>query len=244
MISEDNQFNSYNTYIIIEKLIKLKLHITKEYSKENYQALEDDFDDIEQRLNFKEYFNFGRILLNFFSNIIEVNVDYDIEGEDNLRKVRSPEESALFFKAKTKRYNHIKKKHPRFFADKGLDFFLKNYLNWKMYHWKSVLYRSSQIKKSICRICDDELYLNEFVLHLCCCKNKSKLKTKLNDIKIELSRTTNRLVDNFSNSQNSNEQNLFTGQTKFLDMFIDQVKSSLPSTVSYLFKFNLADGDK
>ncbi len=231
MISEDIEVNEYSTVNAIERLFKLKLSYMNQYSKMNYNDYDDDYDDIAQSFNFKEYYNFGRILLDYIVDFLDVNISLDIEGEENLRN------EMCFYFAKTKylRVSPFKKNHySSYFWVKKVDLFIKNHLNWKLHHWKSILYSSSYVKKCICRICDEQFILNEFVLHLCCCKNQNSHSNKLKEIKVTLTNMTNKMLDDFPDHEEK-EKNLFTAKSKFLENFTKQVKRSLPDIVSAVY---------
>jgi len=237
MISEDcEKCKSLNTYIIIEKLYKLKIKFLNEYSNDKYSSVDDDYDETKQTLNFKQYHNFGKILLDFFTDFLELNINIDIEGVENLTKNTSLQDKCLFNKSRKKNIaNHNKRLKYNLGGpkNKNIDLYLKTYTNWKLYYWKSVLYKSNKIKKAICRICEDEFTLHEFILHLCYCKHKSKYKEKISEINNVLEKNCNLLERLGKDEYNVN---LLTGKTKFYDNFIKVINLRKPKIVNIILK--------
>ncbi len=184
----------------------------------NLKGLDTSREIVKKNFEFNDYQNFGKFLLNVLTDLISLDFCFEIEGKENLQK-----KTNTVYKAKFCRISCLRLRRSLVFVKK-IDNMIKNYLNWKLHNWESILFTSSQVKKLICRICENEFILQDFIIHLCLCKKKEFYNRELQHIKKTLSSSINKLLNDLEQEVNSNfYENIFSSNSKFHKDFFKQI---------------------
>jgi len=177
-------YNDDKTLFLIELILILNRTFTKK-----------SLIDIKNKINASESSiqnSMGKFILNNINELIP-----KCKGFDNNKKCLDKKlaeslfiisyENFFFYKTYMKSYKNKKIELAKSF---------KFYYNLKLIFWKSVYTKMEENLKSptiCCRICEQNIPLNEFVLHVYYCQEQNKYYKKMNNIKSKIKKYINSL---------------------------------------------------
>ena len=178
------KYNDNKTLFLIELILILNRTFTKKSLRDFNKKLRTSESSIQNSM--------GKFILNNINELIS-----KCKGFDNIKKFTNKKipnslfnkayENCLFYKHYIKSYKNKKIELTKAF---------KFYYDLKLIFWKSVYTKIEENIKSptiCCRICEQNISLNEFVLHVYYCKEQNNYYKKMNSIKSKIQKYINSL---------------------------------------------------
>ena len=192
--SDSNEF--VKSIDLVQKFVKIKKSFMKDFC-ETKDKVPDTKNKIFSNVTFNKFCSFGRYFFNNLLSLIDMNINIDSLKDLEIKDKNYFNIYKYKYKTGKKEFtwkNYYKINQSLAEAN-NLDKYFKLYFTTKLASWKYSTIQAGTKKKEICRICETNFDINEFVLHMFFCKEqrfnnqqiieiKSNLKKALEDLKI------------------------------------------------------------
>jgi len=147
---------------------------------------------------FNRFCSFGRYFFNNLLSLIDMNINVEINQNDIELNKQKNVFNIFKFKYKSGKREFRWKNYNKLYLinveSNSMDKYFRLYFTTKLATWKYSTIQAGTKKQEICRICETNFEINEFVLHMFFCKEqrvnnqqivdiKSTLKNALEDLK-------------------------------------------------------------
>lgn len=183
---------------LVQKFVKIKKTFMKDFC-ETKEKLPDNYrNKIFSNVTFNRFCSFGRYFFNNLLSLLDMNINIDTIKDIELKDKNFFSIYKYKYKKSEKRgfqwKNYIRANISNV-ENNYLDKYFRLYFRTKLATWKYSTIQAGTKKQEICRICETNFTINEFVLHMFFCKEqrvnnqhiieiKTNLKKALEDLNI------------------------------------------------------------
>ena len=191
-----------------------------------------------ERLNLNIFSSSGKYILNNFIEIISKCENLVLTSDEKLEKRRAMLNNTIFYSNK-KEISQYKQYLQIFFFNNSnmnseLEQQFKFYFNTKLIVWKDVtLTVDSKKSFEVCRICEQQVPINEFILHVNYCKEQKIFYNQMKLVKTNLMKYI-QMLEYFKDSFSIKDNNIFSPNNNLMKFFNKKSGSSFLGTPDFL----------
>ena len=191
-----------------------------------------------ERLNLNIFSSSGKYILNNFIEIISKSDKFVFTSEEKLEKKKAMLKNTIFDSNK-REITQYKKYLQIFYINNSnmnseLEQQFKLYFNTKLVVWKDVTLRVDSKKSfEICRICEQQVPINEFILHVNYCKEQKVFYNQMRIIKNNLMKYISTL-EYFRDTFKTKDNLIFSPNNYLMKFFNKKSGSSFSGTSDFL----------
>ncbi len=179
---------------LVQKFVKIKKTFMKDFCEIKDNNIPDAHRNrIFANSAFNRFCSFGRYFFNNLLSLIDVNINVERNNHEN--ELNKQKDVFNIFKYKYKsgkrefRWKNNNKLNFLSVEYNNLDKYFRLYFTTKLATWKYSTIQAGSKKQEICRICETNFEINEFVLHMFFCKEQRVNNQQITDIKSTLKKS-------------------------------------------------------
>ena len=238
--NEERIAKNYKSFHLIEHIITL----SRKFS-ENFYADDDNF-------NLNIFSSNGQFI---FKNLIEICskcIEFDVTKDNKLLEERKQQlNNKIYFenRKEIQQYKQYLTLFPiKYLFDKNLEKFFKFYFHNKLVLWKNLSLKIDSKKEyEICRICESQIPINEFYLHINYCKQQKNFYEQMNNVKINLNKYIDLLEiykDNIILHQIIKKGEIFSPESKLIKYMKKHKNINISNSINFFFIKNSSSNQK
>ena len=217
--------NQMKILYFIEKIVSLSKTFTNLLYGEN------------ERLNLNIFSSSGKYILNNFIELISKCDNFVLNSEEKLEK-RKAMLNTIFYSNKREITQYKKYLHIFYINNSNMNSELeqqfKLYFNTKLIVWKDVTLRVDSKKSfEICRICEQQIPITEFILHVNYCKEQKVFYNQMRIVKNKLMKYISTL-EYFRDTFKTKDNLIFSPNNYLMKFFNKKRGSSFSGTPDFL----------